>query len=356
MIKQQNMEYKSLRQDEYLKRICGFARAQNGTHYIGKDDNGEVVGRKNAKRLMEDLSSKITAISGIVADVNLHEITDGDFIEIVIRSQLNPVNYKGEHHYRTGNTKQKLKGAALEKFLLGKQGKHWNSVPNSTVVDLKPDAFDFFRKRGVNSRRFDKDVLKGTNEILLNNLTLADNGYLLLRPNPEKYATTYIKIGLFESDSDLHFQKGIHGNLFDQIEKTMEMLFTKYIKAIISYENSKEAAREALHNAVDHKDYIGSSPVHVYSYNDKTVIWNFGQLPESWTINTLQGKYLSVPHNPNISKTFYIGTWGGIRKMNEQCAIAELPQPAYDYASSVFLWYFVKMQLIKKICEMRGAE
>lgn len=365
MPEQQNTEYKSIWKDEYLKWICGFANAQGGKIFVGKEDDGTVVGLKNSKKLLEDLPNKITAILGIVADVNLHETADGDFIEIAVEPQLNPVNYKGEYHYRSGSTKQELKGAALDKFLLGKQGRHWDSVlvPQATIADLKPETFDFFRKKGVKSKRLDDDVLTDSNELLLENLQLTEKNYLkraavlLFHPKPEKFVTNaYIKIGYFESDSDLRFQDEIHGNLFEQVEKTMELLFTKYIKAMISYEDiyrvetyeyPKEAVREAIHNAVAHKDYTGATPIQISVYKDKIMIWNFGQLPENWTIDTLQEKHSSVPHNPDISNAFfrigYIEAWGrGIRKMNEQCAKAGLPQPLYYYASSGFWVVFRK--------------
>ena len=37
--------------DEYLKWICGFANSQGGTIYIGKNDNGDVVGVDNAEKI-----------------------------------------------------------------------------------------------------------------------------------------------------------------------------------------------------------------------------------------------------------------------------------------------------------------
>lgn len=333
MSESQNIEYKSIWKDEYLKWICGFANAQGGTIFIGKDDNGNVVGLKNAKKLLEDLPNKITTVLGIVADVNLHETEHGDYIEIVVEPQPNPVNYKGEYHYRTGSTKQELKGAALDKFLLKKQGKHWDSVliPKVQVGDLKAEMFDFFRKRGAKSGRLDDEALTDSNELLLENLQLTEDNnlkraaVLLFHPDPEKFVTNaYIKIGYFKSDSDLRFQDEIHGNLFEQVEKTMDLLFTKYIKAIISYEGiyrvetyeyPKEAVREALHNAVAHKDYTGATPIQISVYKDKIMIWNFGKLPENWTIETLQKKHSSVPHNPDISNAFfrigYIEAWGG---------------------------------------------
>jgi predicted HTH transcriptional regulator len=53
---------------------------------------------------------------------------------------------------------------------------------------------------------------------------------LLFHPSPENFITgSYIKIGYFQTDDELIFQDEIHGNLFEQIEKTIDMLFTKYI-------------------------------------------------------------------------------------------------------------------------------
>ena len=62
MAESQNIEYKKIWKDEYLKWVCGFANAQGGTIFIGKDDNGNVIGVKNAKTLMEELPNKITTV------------------------------------------------------------------------------------------------------------------------------------------------------------------------------------------------------------------------------------------------------------------------------------------------------
>ncbi|MDR2065430.1 MAG: transcriptional regulator, partial [Prevotellaceae bacterium] len=119
-----------------------------------------------------------------------------------------------------------------------------------------------------------------------------------------------------------------------------------------TYEYPYEAVREAIHNAVAHKDYTGGTPIQISVYKDKIMIWNFGQLPENWTIDTLQEKHSSIPHNPDISNAFfrigYIEAWGrGIRKMNEQCAKAGLPQPLYYYASSGF-WVVFRKDVINE--------
>ncbi len=358
MSEHQNIEYKIAWRDEYLKWICGFANANGGTIFIGKDDNGKVVGVDEAKRLLEEIPNKVRDVLGILVDVNLHTENKKQFIEIITEPYPNGVSYKGQYQYRSGSTKQELKGAALDKFILQKKGKRWDGVlvPNVSVSDLKQETFDFFKKRGIRSQRLSEESLTDTNDQILDNLELKDKQFLkraallLFHPKPEKFVTgAFIKIGFFENDADLIFQDEVHGNLFEQIEKAIDLLFTKYIKAIISYENKihrietyeypKDAIREALLNAIAHKDYSGGVPIQISVYKDKIMIWNEGQLPEDWTIETLVEKHASKPYNPDIAMAFYrsgyIESWGrGITKMTDLCVQAGLPKPSFYYHSS----------------------
>ncbi len=342
MQEQQNVEWKEVWRDEYLKWICGFANAQGGKIYIGKNDTGEVVGIPNSKKLLEDIPNKVRDVLGILVDVNLNETPQGAYLEIIIEAQPFPVNYKGQYHYRSGSTKQELKGSALDKFLLEKKGKKWDGVPVPKVstTDLKNETFDFFRKKAIVSNRIDESVLQETNLQILENLRLIDKSYLkrasllLFHHDPEKYFIgAFVKIGYFQTDTELVFQDEVKGNLFEQVEKSIEILFTKYIKAIISYEGinrvetyeyPKDAVREAILNALTHKDYSMGVPIQISVYEDKLMIWNYGQLPEDWTIENLRQKHSSIPYNPDIANAFfragYVESWGrGTIKIIEQC-------------------------------------
>ena len=73
MAENQNIEYKESWRDEYLKWVCGFANAQGGSIYIGINDNGEVVGVTDCKKLLEDIPNKIKDTMGIIADVNCRD-------------------------------------------------------------------------------------------------------------------------------------------------------------------------------------------------------------------------------------------------------------------------------------------
>jgi ATP-dependent DNA helicase RecG len=365
MSESQDIEYKRNWRDEFLKWICGFANANGGRIFIGKDDTGNTIGITDAKKLLEEIPNKVKDTLGILVDANLHTTPQGDFIEIIIEGYPFPVNYKGQYHYKSGSTKQELRGAALDKFLLQKKGKRWDAVPvpNVTISELKEETLNLFRKRAIKSQRIEEDFLTDTNEHLIENLQLKESNFLkraallLFYAQPEKFVTgAYIKIGYFETDDNLKFQDEIHGNLFEQIEKTMDLLFTKYIKAEISYEGinriekheyPKDAVREALLNAIAHKDYSGNTPIQISVYNNKVIFWNEGQLPENWTIENLLIKHPSKPYNPDIANALfrsgYIESWGrGTIKMIKECELAGLPRPIYFYDMSGFFVEFRK--------------
>jgi len=133
MKEHQNMEWKESWRDEYLKWICAFANADGGLLVIGKNDAGKTVGVPNARKLLKDLPNKIRDVLGLIVPVNLRRKDGREFIEIVVQAAPYPVSYKGEYHIRSGSTRQELKGASLDQFLLGKQGLHWDAVPVPNV-------------------------------------------------------------------------------------------------------------------------------------------------------------------------------------------------------------------------------
>lgn len=352
MAESQNVEWKESWHDEYLKWICGFANAQGGKIYIGTNDDGTVIGIQNSKKLLEDIPNKVRDILGIIVDVNLLAEDGKDYIEICVSPNSYPVNYKGEYHYRSGSTRQQLKGQALNQFLLQKTGITWDSVPLQGVAiqDFRNDSFDIFREQAVLSKRMDNKDIDATNEQLLDSLNLLENGQfkraaiLLFHHNPEKWIPgAYVKIGYFESDAELRYQDEIHGSLISQADRVVDLIFTKYLKADISYRGvtrvetypfPKEAIREAVFNAIAHKFYGALIPIQISVYADKIYIANDCIFPEDWTIDDLMGKHRSRPYNPLIANTFFragfIEAWGrGIEKIKESCWEAGNPMPEY---------------------------
>lgn len=351
----QNIEWKESWHNDYFKWICGFANAQGGILFIGIDDKGNTKHLDNAKKLLEDLPNQVRDLLGLMVDVNLHTTNGDDYLEIVVEPYPFPISLRGKYYYRSGSTLQELKGAALAKFLLQRQGKKWDGVPipNVTAEDLKNDTFEFFRKKATKSKRLEPEDLDGTNQELLESLQLyleeekmlKRAAILLFHPKPEKYVTgSFIKIGFFETDDDLRFQDEVKGNLLEQAEKALDLLKTKYTQAIISYQDGsreetftfpEDAVREALYNAIAHKDYSSGIPIQISVYPNKMIFWNEGQLPENWTVEKLTQKHPSKPHNPDIANTFfragYIESWGrGTIKIINACKAHKIVPPIFS--------------------------
>jgi ATP-dependent DNA helicase RecG len=350
MTEHQTVEYKQIWKDAYLKWICGFANAQGGVLVIGRDDAGEAVGVAHAGKLLEDIPNKVRDILGIMVAVRLLQEEGKTLLEIVVDAYPSPINYKGEYYFRSGSTNQLLKGAALDRFLLRKYGRTWDGspLPGLKAIDLDSRAFDQFRKLALKSKRLPEAVVKEDNRHLLEKLHLVNGDYLthaaalLFYAEPERLiGGAYVKIGYFENDADLRYQDEAQGCLLAQVNQAVDILHAKYLRAWISYEGLQRietfpvpeaALREAVLNAVVHKDYASSIPIQISVYPDKLMIWNPGELPPNWTVEKLLAKHASQPFNPDVANVFFraglIESWGrGIERIMQACANAGVPTP-----------------------------
>jgi ATP-dependent DNA helicase RecG len=296
-VENQNLEWKESWHDDYMKTLCAFANAAGGTLIIGQDDSGKVVGVTNTIKLLEDLPNKIKNAMAIVA-------------------------------------------------------KTWDSMPVPYVKfsDFENDAFKAFRRKAIGSARLTAQDLEITDEMLLKNLRLVEGDYLkraallLFHQDPENWvAGAYLKIGLFENAADLLYQDEIHGPLITMADKAEELVYAKYFKGIISYEGlqrienypiPRQAFREAVLNAIIHRDYSTGNPIHIHIYPDKVLIYNDGRLPETWTVEDLYAPHTSKPYNPLIAGAFFrsgqIEAWGrGVEKIANACESWGKPKPFY---------------------------
>ncbi|HPQ38658.1 MAG TPA: ATP-binding protein, partial [Synergistaceae bacterium] len=347
----QAMEWKESWRDEYLRWICGFANTQGGVLVIGKNDLGKTVGVCNAVKLLEELPNKIRDLLGIIVEVNLMEENRKEFLEIHFPAYPNPISYRGRYYQRSGSTLQELKGAGLDRFLLQRQGRTWDSVrlPGGRVSDLSPASFAAFRKLAATSGRLNSTDLAASDVVLLDKLNLMEEGslkraaVLLFHEAPDRLITgAFVKIGFFISDSEIVYHDEIRGSLFSQAHTVIDLLCTKYMKAIISYRGIQrieqfpvpyDALREAVLNALVHRDYAVPSPIQIRVYEDRLKIWNPAVLPEGWNLEKLLGLHASYPYNPHVANAFFrsgeIESWGrGIERIFSACTQAETPLPS----------------------------
>jgi predicted HTH transcriptional regulator len=256
MPEQQNVEYKQSWRDEYLKWICGFANAQGGRIFIGLDDNGIVAGIEDYKKLMDDIPNKAVNHLGLVVDVNLHHQSGKPYIEIVVPVSNVPIAYHGVYHYRSGSTKQELKGIALQNLLLKKIGKKWEDMPveNVSLKDIDENTIQTFIFKAIEKERIPSNSGKIGKELLLKNLSLViDQGQLTNAGLPEP---------LIEEDQggfSITFLKDIYT---EEILKGYD-LEDRYIKALLFIKTNKRITNKQYQDLFNVSKRTASYDLHL---------------------------------------------------------------------------------------------
>jgi len=105
-------------------------------------------------------------------------------------------------------------------------------------------------------------------------------------------------------------------------------------QAPVAYEMPPEVVREAIVNAVAHRDYTSSGSVQVMLFSDRLEVWNPGTLPPSLTLEMLRHPHGSVPGNPLLAEPLYLTKYiermgTGTGDMIERCRNAGLPEPEF---------------------------
>ena len=283
-----------------------------------------------------------------------------DYISIAIERYPFAISCDGKYYKRSGSTLRELQGFELQSFLLERAGKTWDSVPipGVSIEVLDKNALNAFRSKAVKSKRMSEQDVVVSDELLLRNLKLLDGDYLtraailLFHPDPEQYVTgAYLKIAFFASagvygqneDADIIYQDDIHGPLITQADKAVDILYSKYFKALISYEKLQRTEtymlpvgmiRELLLNPINHKQYEKGIPIQISVFEDHIELFNVGIWPESIPVDdALYQRHESLPYNPKVADVFYrageIESWGrGFLKVRLECekVNARLPE------------------------------
>lgn len=371
----QSIEFKPTWRDEYLKVICAFANTEGGELIIGIDDNGKPVGVENAKKLMEDIPNKIRNKLGIIPSVEIRNRNGKNILKIEIKPSSVPISYDGKYYIRSGSTNLELRGNELANFLMKKLGKTWDEFPEerTSFEDINTEVIEKFKKLAED--RIPSIVKEKDHKVILKKLNLSEGkklkkaAILLFGKNPKKFYTqAYLKIGKFLSATDIVSTDVVEGNLFEQLENALEILRMKYLISNIKFEGIHrrdileypyEALREAIINALIHRDYLGTSTIQIRVYDDRLVIMNEGRLPPEVPVEKLKTDHLSKPRNTLLADVFYkagfIEAWGrGTIKIVENCVKQGLPEPDFIEESGVMKVVFYKDKFTEQFLQKIG--
>jgi ATP-dependent DNA helicase RecG len=213
------------------------------------------------------------------------------------------------------------------------------------------------RERGVNLSE-DAPIEEALMKLkLLRNGELTNAALLLFFKEP-MFLQSEVKCIRFSGNEPIKpyidFQT-IEGTVFDLIDKTEDFVLRNIRKSIrlVSgkvqreerYECPPDAIREAVVNAVVHRDYESPSKVQVRIFDDRIEVWSPGTLPDEITIEDLRREHISVPRNPLLFKQLFWVKYvedvgGGTLDMISQCRGWGIPEPLFEHVAGAFVVTF----------------
>jgi len=301
---------------ENKKEIVAFANTNDGIIYIGIDDNGNVIGLKNANKDLEALSGMIR--EGIKSDLTLYtkiyieRIENKDIIIVKVSEAPNKPYYLADKGLKTsgvylrhGNASVQANEEVIKKMLIES---NINSFENniSNIQDLHFNYLrEIFKRHNV---EIDDNKFKTLNIINLNN-EYTNLGLLLSDECPYS-----IKCAIFNGNNKLEFKdrKEFSGSVLKQVNDTFEYLelYNKTKGKIIGLEriDTKDypeyALRESLLNAIIHRDYNFTGSILISLFDDHFEITSLGGLVKGLSIEDLYNG-VSESRNPNLANIFY---------------------------------------------------
>jgi len=168
---------------------------------------------------------------------------------------------------------------------------------------------------------------------------------LLFHKHPQRFLSqAMIHCGKFKEETMVIDDRMIEGPIIEQIEEAMDFIRKNMnVQFVMTGKPAREevwdypleALREAVINAVCHRDYTAPSNTEVRIRDDELIVWNPGGLPPGLTVEDLYKPHPSVLRNKGIGGIFYdmglIEQWGsGIDKMRKACQKAGIPEPKFE--------------------------
>ena len=313
---------------EIVVTAAAMGSLRGGHIYIGVEPSGEVCGIRVGKGSLEDLANKITQSTSPRVTPSISSTNrDGRTILVVSvpESRPKPVYAFDRPYLRSGRTNQRLSPEEAFHLYMTSRGITWDqsTLPDATIdEDIDPAIIRRFLLAARNERRWEVPERTSAGQVL-RQLGLIQDGkltvaaVLLFGRNPQRLLTqAMVRCARFKGTTEVHFldMKVVQGNIIEQVEEAMAFIRRnirmgaeiKGLRREEKWEYPLEGLREAVVNAICHRDYADTANVQIQIFDDRLEVWNPGDLPEGMTVEDLRRPHESKPRNKLIANAFFL--------------------------------------------------
>lgn len=327
------VEFKRELTDAVKREIIAFANTQGGELYIGIEDDGTVIGLNNAHKTLEAVSSMLH--DSIKPDILVHThlsietLEEKEVVKIVVSlGTRRPYHLKSKGmkssgvFIRYGTSVTNASEENIRQMIMESDGTNFETARSLQQELTFHEATAIFEKQGLKL---------GTEQQRTLGFLTVDGYYTNLGLLFSDQCEHSIKCARYLGNDKLDFQdrKEFKGSILTQVEEVFDYL-TLYNAKSAHFEGLQRveqesfpsyALREALINAVTHRDYSFSGSILIHLFQDRLEIVSLGGLVKGLTIEDIE-LGVSQSRNPKLANVLYRLKWiesygTGLQRMKE---------------------------------------
>ena len=350
-VENKTTEFKREYVEDIKNTIVAFANCDGGTLYIGVNDDGEVYGVDNVDGTMLRVTNAIR--DAVRPDITMfvecrNDVMDEKSIVCVTvqRGTARPYYLRGKGirpegvYVRQGASTVPATDAAILNMIKETSGDSYETARSLDQNLTFNKAADFFKKRKV---EFEKAQMR-TLHLIGEDDTYTNLAFLL-----SEQCTHMIKLAVFEGSKKSVFKdrRELSGSLLEQLEEAFDYI-DRYNRTRAEFSGldrldmrdyPPEAIREALLNAIVHRDYSFSGATLISIFEDRIEFITIGGLVKGIALDDVM-LGVSALRNQYLANIFYrlrlIEAYGtGILKINE-CYNDYVVQPIIETTGNAF--------------------
>jgi ATP-dependent DNA helicase RecG len=356
----QNIEYKQSLSEKHEAAIAlaAFATSEGGEVHFGIAPNGRRVGVLLGKVTLEELANYIKQNTDPPIFPSIKVEGDETSAVVIVRveeSPIKPVWAFGRPYKRVGRTNQGLSREETQRLSDYTRGFTWDALPcpHLGIQHLDRMHIDTYLRRSGQEIGKTTETVLDTLDLRSGDLLL-NGAALLFAADPQRWIVgSVVQCARFQGQTSVRFlaNQTLYGDIITQIEEAISFVTrnTRQTPVItgrpqheVVSEYPPEAVREAIINAICHRDYTAAGTVQVRIYDDRLEVWNPANLPPGFNMEALYHEHVSKPRNKRIAEAFHraqlIERWGtGTLRIVGAYTVQQLPPPEFLYQDETFI-------------------
>ena len=350
------------------REICALANTSGGRILVGVDDTGTIVGVRRMNRVKSEIQDIARNMDpSLVLDI---EAQDGVLVVTVPAGKNKPYSVNGKFYIREAANSQQMKRSEIREFFFKEGLIRFDEQINERFrwsADFSARRFSaFVRAARIPHGLKREDILKNLGVLRKDGMTNA--GALLFSKKPSDFfLSAKVNCALFQGTSKTTildqqiYDGGITEVYEDAIKYLRNHLSTEYVitdgprEEIL--ELPEDALREAMLNAIAHRDYRLTGHVQIGIFHDRVEIANPGGLVAGLKPKDL-GR-VSLPRNPLLFALMHrmhlvehVGS--GIKRIRDEMESYGLAEPQIESGDVWFCIALPRKTRHESIQDIRG--